>query len=118
MTEPATSALLLAGAAATATAAASALVPGIDANALIGAFAGGALFVASSRDLSIARRVVYLLVSVGAGYVAAPEVVQRLPITSTGVAAFFAGALAITVATQVIERAKAFDFTTLFKRGA
>jgi hypothetical protein len=117
MTEPATAALLLAGAATTATAA-SALVPGVDANALIGAFAGGALFVASSRDLSLAMRLVYLMVSVGAGYVAAPEVVQHLPITSTGVAAFFAGALAITVATQVIERAKAFDFTTLLKRGA
>jgi hypothetical protein len=34
------------------------------------------------------------------------------------VAAFLAGALAITVVTQVIERAKTFDFTTLFKRGA
>jgi hypothetical protein len=116
MTEPATSSLAIAAAATTATAA-SALVPGVDANALIGAIAGGALFVTSSRDLSFAMRLVYLLISAGAGYVAAPEIVSRLPITSTGVAAFLAGALAITVATQIIERAKAFDFTTLIKRG-
>lgn len=117
MTEPASASLAIAAAAATATAA-SAIIPGVDANALVGAVAGGALFVTSARDLSVALRLVYLFISAAAGYVAAPELVQRVPIQSTGVAAFLAAALAITVTTQVIERAKAFDFTSILKRGA
>ena len=116
MTEPATTSIALAAVATTT--AASALVPGLDANALVGAIAGGALFVTSSRDLSLITRLAYLFISAGAGYVAAPELIQRLPITSTGVAAFLAASLAITVTTQVIERAKAFDFTSILKRGA
>jgi len=117
MTEPATTALALTATAATATAA-SALVPDVDANALIGAVAGGALFVTSARDLSLPVRATYLLVSIAAGYVAAPEVIQRLPLHSTGVAAFLAATLAITVTTQIIDRVKAFDFTSILKRGA
>lgn len=117
MTEPASASLAIAAAAVTATAA-STLVPGVDANALVGAVAGGALFVTSARDLSVVTRLVYLFVSAAGGYVAAPEVVHRVPIQSTGVAAFLAAALAITVTTQVIERIKTFDFTSLLKRGA
>lgn len=117
MTEPTTAALAAAAVIATATTATS-LVPGVDGNALVGAIAGGALFVTSAKDLSLVMRLVYLLISAGAGYVSASEVVQRLPIQSTGVAAFLAAALAITVTTQVIERAKTFDFTSLLKRGA
>jgi len=117
MTEPATASLAIAAAAATATAA-TALVPGVDANALVGAIAGGALFVTSAKDQSVGMRLAYLVISAGAGYVAAPELIQRLPLHSTGVAAFLAGALAITVTTQVIERVKTFDFTSLLKRGA
>lgn len=115
MTEPATTSLALTAAAATTTAS---LVPGVDANALVGAIAGGALFVASSRDLSIATRLLYLVISACVGYIAAPQVVAWSFITSSGVAAFLAGALAITVATVGIERAKTFDFTSFFKRGA
>lgn len=115
MTEPATTFL---GLAAATTVAASAMVPGVDANAIVGAVAGGALFVTSARDLTVRMRLAYLLVSAGAGYVAAPELMQRLPLHSTGVAAFLAGALAVTVTTQLIERVKTFDFTSLIKRGA
>jgi Putative phage holin len=93
------------------------LFPGIDGNALIGAFTGAALVVVSSKDLSIATRLAYLLISLIAGYIAAPEVVRVSPINSTGVAAFFAAALAITVTLQLIERVKSFDLLSLFKGG-
>jgi hypothetical protein len=43
--------------------------------------------------------------------------VSHTPITSTGVAAFFAAALAITVTLQLIERVKSFDLLALFKKG-
>ena len=118
MTEPAIAALATAAAAATA-ATASTLVPGVDGNALVGAIAGGALFVTSARDLPVASRLAYLFASAGAGYVAAPEVLQYIPLHSAGVAAFLASSLAVTVTTQLIERVKTFDFTSLItKRGA
>jgi hypothetical protein len=93
------------------------LFPGIDGNALIGAFTGAALVVVTSKDLSLATRFAYLLISLIVGYLAAPDVVSHTPITSTGVAAFFAAALAITVTLQLIERVKTFDFTKLINRG-
>jgi hypothetical protein len=117
MTEPASATLAVAATLATATAATT-LIPGIDGNALVGAIAGGALFVTSARDLPLARRLAYLIVSAGAGYVSAPEVMQHVAIHSSGVAAFLAGATAVTVTTQVTERIKTLDLSTLFKRGA
>ena len=93
------------------------LFPGIDGNALIGAFTGAALVVVTSKDLSIARRFAYLMISLIAGYLAAPDVVSHTPITSTGVAAFFAAALAITVTLQLIERVKSFDLLAPFRKG-
>ena len=93
------------------------LFPGVDGNALIGAFTGAALVVVTSKDLSIGKRFAYLVISTIAGYLAASDVVQWTPIKSTGVAAFFAAALAITVTLQLIERVKTFDLLALFKRG-
>lgn len=117
MTEPASATLTTA--AITATAATTALLPGIDADALMGALAGGTLFVTSARDLAPLRRLAYLLVSTVAGYFAAPELLQLLPLHSEGLAAFLGGAVAVTAATQIMERVKAFDLSSLFtKRGA
>jgi hypothetical protein len=93
------------------------LFPGIDGNALIGAFTGAALVVVTSKDLSAAKRFAYLLISLIAGYLAAPEVVRITPVKSTGVAAFFAAALAITVTLQLIERVRSLDLLSLFRRG-
>jgi hypothetical protein len=93
------------------------LFPGIDGNALIGAFAGAALLVVSSKDLSIGKRFAYLVISLVAGYLAAPDLVQITPIRSTGVAAFFAAALAIAVTLQLIERIKTVDLFEYFKKG-
>jgi hypothetical protein len=116
MTEPASTYLTTAAVTATAT---TALLPGIDGDALVGALAGGTLFVTSARDLPALRRITYLLVSAVAGYFSAPELLQLLPLHSKGLAAFLGGAVAVTAATQAIERVKALDLVSFLpKRGA
>jgi Putative phage holin len=93
------------------------LLPGIDGNALIGAFTGAALIVITSKDLRLPRRAAYLLISLVMGYIAAPEIVDVTPIRSTGLAAFFAAALVITVTLQLIERVKTADLFAIRKKG-
>jgi hypothetical protein len=93
------------------------LLPGIDGNALIGAFTGAALVVVTSKDLGLLRRAAYLMISLVMGYLAAPEIVEITSISSTGVAAFFAAALVITVTLQLIERVKAIDLFAIRKKG-
>ncbi|AOI69082.1 hypothetical protein WI73_29915 [Burkholderia ubonensis] len=93
------------------------LAPGIDGNALIGAFTGAALVVVTSKEIGVARRAAYLLISLVMGYLAAPEIVSATPIHSTGVAAFFAAALVIAVTLQLIERVKTLDLLSLFRKG-
>lgn len=118
MTEPASSSIaLLSGLAVAAGTAAGTMLPGLDPNALVGAVSGGALFVTSAHDLPLWRRLVYLVVSACAGYMAAPEIVRHTLIASTGVSAFLAGACAVTFTTQAIERAKSLDLSQLFNRG-
>ena len=94
-----------------------AAAPGIDGNALIGAFTGAALVVVTSKEIGVARRAAYLLISLVMGYLAAPEIVGATPIHSTGVAAFFAAALVIAVTLQLIERVKTLDLLALFRKG-
>jgi len=116
MSEPTVTTLATATALGTATATTT-LLPGIDGNALVGAVAGAALFVTSARDLPLARRVLYLVISTVVGYLAAPEVLAHLPLHSPAIAAFLAGALVVTLTVQLIERAKAFDLSTLLRKG-
>jgi hypothetical protein len=93
------------------------LAPGMDGDALIGAFSGAALVVVISKDIGVFRRAVYMVISLVMGYLAAPEIVLATPIRSTGVAAFFAAALVIVVTLQLIERIKTLDLLLLFRRG-
>ncbi|WP_027818849.1 putative holin [Paraburkholderia bannensis] len=92
-------------------------VPGIDGNALIGAFTGAALVVVTSKNIGIFTRFAYLLISLVMGYLAAPEIVRETPIQSTGLAAFFAASLVITVTLQLIERVKNTDLLAFLKKG-
>lgn len=92
------------------------LLNGIDADALIGAFAGAALVVATSQDRSLTKRIAYMGISWIVGYLAAPEVVRTTAIRSTGVAGFLAAALAITVTLQLIERIRAWDIRAFFRK--
>lgn len=109
MAEPSTTTLALAT---TTTVGAAALFPGVDGNAMIGAFAGATLFVVSARELRLLVRVLYLLISQAMGYIAAPEIVNHTFINETGVAGFIGGLLCITIALLLLEQVKN---TTLFK---
>ncbi|MFK3649280.1 phage holin family protein [Lysobacter capsici] len=95
----------------------AAMWPGIDGDALIGAFAGATLFVVSAKSLPTWQRLVYLLVSVVAGYQSGIEIVRWIPIRSTGVAAFVASAVAITITLTLIEKSRAFDLNWLRRGG-
>lgn len=89
------------------------VLPGIDGDALIGAFAGATLFVVTVAKLSLWLRLVYLPISIVAGYQAAPEVLRWLPLKSSGVAAFAVAACAITLTLALIECAKSIDLSAL-----
>ncbi|SDR19632.1 Putative phage holin [Burkholderia cepacia] len=93
------------------------LAPGIDGNALIGAFTGAALVVVTSKEIGVFTRIAYMLISLVMGYIAAPEIVNVTPIHSTGVAGFFAAALVITVTLQLIDRLKSVDLLAFLKKG-
>ena len=116
MSEPTVATLATSTALGTATAT-TALLPGIDGNALVGAVAGAALFVTSSRDLPLVRRVIYLVISTVVGYLAAPEVAARMGLQETGVSAFLAAAFAIAITVQGLERIKTLDLARWLRRG-
>lgn len=89
----------------------AAIVPGIDGNALLGAFAGGTLFVVSATALPLWHRFAYLVVSVIAGYMGAQDLMAALPfVKSSGLAAFIVAAVAVTVMLEVIKKARKLDF--------
>jgi len=95
----------------------TAVLPGIDGNALVGAFAGGTLFVVSAPGLPFWRRLLYLAVSVVGGYMAAADLMAQLPITSSGLAAFIAAAVVVTITLAVIEKVAKLDFSFLRRGG-
>lgn len=116
MAEPTTTSTTIAGLAAAGVSMAS-LLPGIDGNAIVGAFAGAALMALHARDLRIGPRFLYLLISWIIGYIAAPEIQKHVPLQEIGVAAFLAAALGVAVTVQLIERIKTIDVTSWFRRG-
>lgn len=91
------------------------LLNGIDGNALIGAFAGAALFVISSREHGPWYRFAYLLISVIMGYKTAPEITSHTFLEQTAVAAFVAGLLCVTVSMMAIEAVKQKDLLAMLK---
>lgn len=82
----------------------AAIFPGIDGNALIGAFAGATLFVMSARELRHWVRGVYLLISLVMGYIAAPEITNQTFIEQTGVASFLGSVFCISVTLPMIRQ--------------
>ncbi len=95
----------------------AALLPGIDSGALIGAFAGAAVFMMHSRELGLARRLGYGLVSWLLGYFGAGELSRVTGVNETVITGFVAAAVAVTIAVTAIERIKTFDISVLWKRG-
>lgn len=73
------------------------LLAGIDGNALVGAFAGAAVFVLRAQDMHMVRRLLYFAVSIIAGYQVAPEIMRWTPLRSPAVAALIAAAVVVTL---------------------
>ncbi|HGN6735795.1 TPA: phage holin family protein [Pseudomonas aeruginosa] len=82
---------------------ATAIIPGVDVNAVIGGFAGALLFVLWAHDLTMARRLGYLLVSWVGGYYAGIEALGRGLTQTSGMAAFVAATLCVTGGIGMLE---------------
>ena len=94
--------------AATLTAALASALPGVDANAVIGAFCGASLFVISAKELGLFERLAYLVISFLIGYLGGPATLGSI-IEHSAVAAFIASAVAVTAGLRAIEGAKTLD---------
>ena len=114
MAEPSTTTLVVTTAAGIGL---SSLFPGIDGNALIGAFAGAALVAISSKNLAVLQRLAYMAISLAIGYLAAPEVISNTPLKQSGVAAFFASAAAIALTLHGIELIHTIELPTWLRKG-
>ncbi|MCS9544626.1 phage holin family protein, partial [Pseudomonas aeruginosa] len=79
------------------------IIPGVDVNAVIGGFAGALLFVLWAHDLTIARRLGYLLASWVGGYYAATEAVGRGATQFSGLPALVTAALIVTILIGVLD---------------
>lgn len=94
----------------------TAFAPGVDGDALIGAFAGAAVFAIHSKNLPVYKRLIYMVISMLIGYMAAEEVTHWTNIQSSAVAAFSGSALIVTVALALIDKIRDFDIHTLIRR--
>lgn len=93
------------------------ILPGVNGDALIGAFAGAVVFALHAKDLAIIKRLIYMFVSVLLGYLGADEVMRHTGMQSYTLAAFGLSAVVVTLALAGIDRIRSFDITSLFKRG-
>lgn len=118
MAEPTTGAVVVA---ATAGVGLATIMPHMDGNALFGAIIGAALIAMNQRDLKAWQRCAGLLVSVGAGYVSAAEIVAQTPITQTGPGGFVGAILVVPVALKALDLIEKTDFASFvpawFKKG-
>ncbi|MBY5985716.1 phage holin family protein [Halomonas sp. DP5Y7-2] len=87
-------------------------LPGVDANAVIGAFCGATLFVISAKDLPIIIRLTYLMISLLIGYLGGPPVLGQW-VPHSAVSAFIASATAVTAGLRAIEGVKTLDIKSL-----
>ncbi|MBN3005573.1 hypothetical protein JW897_17715 [Chromobacterium alkanivorans] len=101
-----------------------ALFPGLDAGAVLGAFAGAAVFVMSSNELGTLKKLAFLALAFVAGLIAAPMasallatlLPQRVQV-SAGVGALLASALVIKVLIRLINKADTADLLSGLKGG-
>ncbi|QCP82423.1 hypothetical protein D0C27_11245 [Alcaligenes faecalis] len=91
---------------------------GVNGDALIGAFAGAVVFALQAKDISLLKRVAYMLISILIGYLGAGEVMTHTGLQSWTIAAFGLSATVVTLALASIEKIKSFDITSIFKRGS
>ncbi|WP_439668368.1 PHAGE-RELATED TRANSMEMBRANE PROTEIN putative holin [Cupriavidus necator] len=100
------------------------LLPGVDAATVLGAFAGAAVFALNSDDMSTAKKLAFLVLSILAGCLAAPLaaalIAKALPIdaeVSHGVGALVASAVIVKLLMVLIRLASNGDRLVGFFRG-
>lgn len=93
------------------------MLPGVNGDALIGAFAGATVFALHAKDLPALKRVIYMMVSVLIGYLGADEVLRHTWLESSTLAAFGLSAVIVTLALASIDRIRGIDIPSIFKRG-
>lgn len=93
------------------------VIPGVNADALIGAFAGAVVFALHAKDLPILKRISYMVVSILVGYMGTGEVMRYTGMESYTLAAFGLSAVVVTAALAGIDKIKQFDITSLWKKG-
>lgn len=81
---------------------AASLSPGVDVNAVVGAFAGAMFFVVFAKDLTPLARLGYFIASWVAGYYVANEVIGREWARTSGLVAFFGALLCVTVGISLL----------------
>lgn len=97
---------------ATVSAAILTLLPGIDANAVIGALCGAVLFfVSTQQELPLWIRLVYLPISFVIGYLGGPAVLGEM-VEASAVSAFIGAAITVTAGLRVIDGVRTLDLKT------
>lgn len=88
------------------------LLPGVDAATVLGAFAGAAVFVLNSDEMSTPKKLAFLVLSIVAGFLAAPLasvlIAKALPTdaeVSHGVGALVASAVVVKLLLAMIRLA-------------
>lgn len=89
--------------------------PGVDGNALIGAFAGAAVFVLHRQERTLVVRLLLFFASVAIGYLAAPELLEHSPVHESGVGAAIAAACAVTLIRALIDALDKCDLASLWR---
>lgn len=76
-----------------------AMMPAVNADALIGAFAGAAVYVLGSSELPLARRALGVIAGVVMGYTTGPHLAPEMPIIKSDVlASFLVSAFIVVIA--------------------
>lgn len=113
MAEPTTSA----AAAATATGIGlAALLPWIDASALMGAALGAGLVAYSKSDLRAWQRIGALLFSALCGYLMTPEIVALTPVTHDGAGGFIGAIVVVPLSLKLIQHVERLDLAAWLDR--
>lgn len=114
MAEPTSS--LTTAATATAGVGLAALLPWIDANALMGAVLGAGLVAYSKSDISPWKRLGALVFSAALGYLMSSEVINLTPITESGTGGFVGAIVIVPLALKLIGYIDQLDIGAAIER--
>lgn len=96
------------------------ILPFVNGNALLGAVLGAAFIASYEKDMTAWQRIRTLLLSVGIGYIVAPEITSRTFITSDATAGLLASIFALFLLVKAVDwvkKSKLADIWKLFRGG-